>query len=385
MSRQRTTWRTAGAPPAMPIDPSAKADPDQDAYKNGDTSSWAEDPDPGPHNPVPPPAMPREAALARQATLRRAAKCVKLAESLLGPTASEDQVESQALAMMDWDESRVDASLSRFSDDLDLDLGEVSDDSLLLDDESDDFDSLDFDALDLDDDMSIAPLEWDAASYDPNQFDALDLDDSQGLSPEEFDDFDAEAVLATMEAEEEEKAAKTASLNHTAALEGRIARLEKNLSRVAGILAKMAGEDGESEDESEGESEDESEDESEGESESEGKTAGEADKDEPDEGEEEGEKEGKTAYEVSFDGLDPMSMVAGDNSLQQLYGKTAAEEAEEEAEKQAAKQAAMRAVKAGKNPASPKTLGSIRVASQKSPEEALEALWETAPSLKDLF
>lgn len=383
MIRQRTTWRTAGAPPAMPMDlqghPNAQPDPGPDAYKNGDTSSWAEDPDPGPHSPVPPPSMPREAALARQATLRRAAKCVKLAEYMLGQSASEQQIESQALAMMDWDEGAVDTSLNNLGQSIDLD--PMAPD--FIDDGEGEFDALDFDALDLDDDQAIEPLEWDAAPYDDNQFDALDLDNSDSLSFDEFDDFDADGVLAAMEAEEAEEAekaddeAKLAAMEaeeaekeadaKTAALEARLAKLENNLSRVASILAKMAGESDEEEDKAE-------------------------DKDEPEEDadagedapEEESEDEGKAAaFEINFDApVDPMSMIAGDNSLQALYGKSAADEADEEAQKQAARVAGQRAVKASQAPKPVKTLGNVRVASQGN---SLESLWKSDPDLSEYF
>ena len=381
MIRQRTTWRTAGAPPAMPMDlqghPNAQPDPGPDAYKNGDTSSWAEDPDPGPHSPVPPPSMPREAALARQATLRRAAKCVKLAEYMLGQSASEQQIESQALAMMDWDEGAVDTSLNNLGQSIDLD--PMAPD--FIDDGEGEFDALDFDALDLDDDQAIEPLEWDAAPYDDNQFDALDLDNSDSLSFDEFDDFDdfdADGVLAAMEAEEAEKAddeAKLAAMEaeeaekeadaKTAALEARLAKLENNLSRVASILAKMAGES----DEEEAEDEDEPEEDAD------------AGEDAP---EEESEDEGKAAaFEINFDApVDPMSMIAGDNSLQALYGKSAADEADEEAQKQAARVAGQRAVKASQAPKPVKTLGNVRVASQGN---SLESLWKSDPDLSEYF
>ena len=384
MIRQRTTWRTAGAPPAMPMDlqghPNAQPDPGPDAYKNGDTSSWAEDPDPGPHSPVPPPSMPREAALARQATLRRAAKCVKLAEYMLGQSASEQQIESQALAMMDWDEGAVDTSLNNLGQSIDLDpMDPMAPD--FIDDGEGEFDALDFDALDLDDDQAIEPLEWDAAPYDDNQFDALDLDNSDSLSFDEFDDFDdfdAEGVLAAMEAEEAEKAddeAKLAAMEaeeaekeadaKTAALEARLAKLENNLSRVASILAKMAGES----DEEEAEDEDEPEEDAD------------AGEDAP---EEESEDEGKAAaFEINFDApVDPMSMIAGDNSLQALYGKSAADEADEEAQKQAARVAGQRAVKASQAPKPVKTLGNVRVASQGN---SLESLWKSDPDLSEYF
>ena len=73
MSRQRLTWtrqadasKTASPPPAMPgvgttegpDSPAYLPDPPQDKYENGDTSTWAEDPNPPPYPEGPPPAMP---------------------------------------------------------------------------------------------------------------------------------------------------------------------------------------------------------------------------------------------------------------------------------------------------------------------------------------
>lgn len=381
MSRQRTTWRTAGAPPAVPMDlqghPNAQPDPGPDAYKNGDPSSWAEDPHKGPYNEVPAPSMPREAALARQATLRKSAKCVKLAEYMLGPKATDQQIESQALAMMEWDDGALDQSLENLGQSVD-----PVDAPIDLDDGAD-FDALDFDALDLDDDQAIEPLEWDAAPYNDGQFDALDLDDSNTLSFDEFDDFDPEAALAEMEDEDSEallasmlkEEADKESAGHMAALEQRIAGLEQsiaglgqNLSRVASIMVKMAGEDAEPEDKPKDESEDESEDEP---------------KDEPKDESEDDASDKTASLDIQFDApVDPMVMLAGDNSLQALYGKTAAEEAEEEAQKQAARVANQRAVKASQAPKPVKTLGNVRVASQVN---SLESLWHSDPDLSGHF
>ena len=77
-----------------------------------------------------------------------------------------------------------------------------------------------------------------------------------------------------------------------------------------------------------------------------------------------------------------MSMIAGDDSLQALYGKSAADEADEEAQKQAARVAGQLAVKASQAPKPVKTLGNVRVASQGN---SLESLWKSDPDLSEYF
>lgn len=159
MPRKRTTWntpeqgKTASPPPQIPaVDrtegPSSPAyypDPDADKYKDGDTSSWAEDP----HKPMspesPPPAMPgnlttdklthpgtsefsktpespAEALAAgggggtKQASLKemaeaRATLCVRIASALL-KDADAAAVENKALELMDLDDAQLQATAS---------------------------------------------------------------------------------------------------------------------------------------------------------------------------------------------------------------------------------------------------------------------------------
>ena len=142
MSRRRMTWtRNASAAPAMPgyqepsIHPAAYPDPDADAYMNGDPSAWAEDPHPGPYpNPPPPPALPGQQgpeghpatdpahyfpkAASRQlraAMQHKAAKCIRIAQSMLGRKASVASIEDQALDLMNLSDRQIQAALARLA------------------------------------------------------------------------------------------------------------------------------------------------------------------------------------------------------------------------------------------------------------------------------
>jgi hypothetical protein len=133
MARQRLTWkqtgasRSASAPPAVPNEgpasPAYTPDPEADAYENGDTSSWAEDPHPGPYKNGPYPAVPnegpaspayKEAALVRRLE-RKASICYKLAGYIAGPNASEDLRVSQAVSYMDLSDRALAAAIARFA------------------------------------------------------------------------------------------------------------------------------------------------------------------------------------------------------------------------------------------------------------------------------
>jgi len=148
MSRRRLTWngRMASAPPAMPgyqepsVHPAAYPDPEADAYENGDTSSWAEDPHPGPypntfHPALPgteepmghpatdpahyfPPGVSKQASRQLRAAMEvKAAKCIRIAQSMLGKGASVSAVEDQALDLMNLTERQIQAALARISED----------------------------------------------------------------------------------------------------------------------------------------------------------------------------------------------------------------------------------------------------------------------------
>ena len=133
--RKRTTWKKeSSAPPATPgyadyfaddPHPAAQPAPDMHKYENGDTSSWAEDPHPGPYEQSPHPATPwegvshpaakpeKQARSLRAAVERKASKCVKIAQAMLGPYAPEEVVENQAFDMMDLSNDQLDSTLQR--------------------------------------------------------------------------------------------------------------------------------------------------------------------------------------------------------------------------------------------------------------------------------
>ena len=151
--RERLTWkrggalnapaRRASAHPAYPDEgaasPAYQPDPEADAYENGDPSSWGEDPNPGPYAQSAHPAYPDEgpaspAYIAKQGSVavaleRKAAKCVRLASAMLGPSASQHEVENQALAFMDMSDRALQASLSRLAQQAEEQDGEDDEDA----------------------------------------------------------------------------------------------------------------------------------------------------------------------------------------------------------------------------------------------------------------
>lgn len=142
--RQRLTWpggkaasqpalpveraRAASAHPATPDEGAAHPaypgqDPGEHDYENGDTSSWAEDPTKGPYPPSAHPAYPDEGAAhpaykwaardIRAAVESKAAKCIRIAQQILGPKATVAAIEDQALALMYLPDAGITATLNR--------------------------------------------------------------------------------------------------------------------------------------------------------------------------------------------------------------------------------------------------------------------------------
>jgi hypothetical protein len=138
------TWnRTASNPPADPgygiedqAHPAHQPDPAYAKYKNGDPSSWAEDPRKGPYpdgnDPADPgygvedqdhpahvkePTWPKielqKVAALRKTVEKKAAKCVHIAKAMLGKTACDMEIEDQALDLMDLPDVQLDATLAR--------------------------------------------------------------------------------------------------------------------------------------------------------------------------------------------------------------------------------------------------------------------------------
>jgi hypothetical protein len=148
-TRRRLTQsadRKASAPPATPgyqegtNHPAyTQPDPDANQYENGDTSSWAEDPHPGPYPNTPPPATPgtnapqghpatdpkhyfpagvgKEASRNLRAAMEhKAAKCIRIAQAMFGRKASVQAIEDQALDLMNLSDRQIQAMLSRIAD-----------------------------------------------------------------------------------------------------------------------------------------------------------------------------------------------------------------------------------------------------------------------------
>ena len=136
MSRQRRTWKNASPPPASygwdADHPAHKEDPEMEDYfvgNNDPHEDFAEEPHSGPYaQPQAPasygwepdhPAAKADAG-GKQASRelramaeRKAAKCVRLAQTMLGKTATVEQIENQALTLMDLSDRQITASLTR--------------------------------------------------------------------------------------------------------------------------------------------------------------------------------------------------------------------------------------------------------------------------------
>ena len=234
MARKRRTWAAEG--PALPGygvedtgHPAYMEDPDAEDYVNGNPSSWAEDVNTDVLAPGGAPAMPTEtldhpakrASQIRVAAERKASKCVRIAEALLGRNVSASIVEDQAVAFMDMSEAQVDDTLERLSGGF-LAMEDDDDDMLaeLFDDDDDDDDGMlaalfeddedEEDDLSEEDEMLAEMLRDDGAlAEDTSEEDAMlaeMLSDAEGRlaeeDPEETSEKQADAGdrLAAMEA-----------------------------------------------------------------------------------------------------------------------------------------------------------------------------------------
>ena len=187
MSRQRRTWKNASPPPASygwdADHPAHKEDPEMEDYfvgNNDPHADFAEEPHSGPYAQPQAPASygwepdhPAAKADAggknasrelRAMAERKAAKCVRLAQTMLGKTASVEQIENQALTLMDLSDRQITASLTR-----------VRKASYLSHDM--------FDEYDHNQDGMIDGSEWGGS---PEVFDALDTDMSGDLDQDEI-------------------------------------------------------------------------------------------------------------------------------------------------------------------------------------------------------
>lgn len=140
MTKREAADRKASAPPATPgygtedqdHPAHTQEDPGADDYKNGDTSSWAEDvhqpPYPDGNPPADPgydvedqdhpahkrqPRLPKSAKSLRAQVVKKADKCIRLARHTLGKEASVEMIEDQALDYMDMPDEQLDKTLQR--------------------------------------------------------------------------------------------------------------------------------------------------------------------------------------------------------------------------------------------------------------------------------
>lgn len=221
MSRKRLTWnemsRRAAAPPATPGYDDAgyrhpanqSADPEMHDYENGDTSSWAEDVDPPPYPNSPHPATPTEAggynhpagnpANLKQALYRKAHKCIRIAQAMLGPKASVAQIERQALSMLDWPSRKVQSSLQRIASQKSrracgemgmYGMDDMYEDDLYMD-PMDDMDEDDFGGgvSDMDEDDMMFGMDEDFGMDDMDEdFGMDDMDEDDGMFDEDEDE-----------------------------------------------------------------------------------------------------------------------------------------------------------------------------------------------------
>lgn len=211
MSRNRRTWKKASPPPASygwePEHPAHKDDPAMDDYfvgNNDPHDDFAEEPHSGPYaQPAAPasygwepdhPAAKADAGGSsekkasrklRAMVEKKAAKCVRIAQTMLGKGATVEEIENYALTLMDLSDRQVNASLknvrkaSFYADEMmgedEMMGGYLAEDEMMAHDM--------FDEYDHDEDGLIDADEWGGS---PEVFDALDSDMSGDLDEEEI-------------------------------------------------------------------------------------------------------------------------------------------------------------------------------------------------------
>lgn len=222
--RQRITWRKANSaqPAAMPSEagqhPAAQPEPDVHAYENGDTSSWAEDPKPGPYTQPGAPAMPTEAGdhpaarkAAERKAQRKAAKCIRVAEVLLGRKASVQMIEDQAYDLMSLPDDALDMTLDRLSPSVE-DFEEPSDVFASKDDDDDEEAEKMLAAMLQEEDAKKASDDDDEEA-EKMLAEMLEEEAKAKKAEEDSDDEDPEvaSILAELEKEEETEKSKEAA------------------------------------------------------------------------------------------------------------------------------------------------------------------------------
>jgi DNA-directed RNA polymerase subunit delta len=374
MARVRmTSRRRAATPPANPREtpdhPAFEPDPEVSDY--GMNSDFAETPTSGPYPNSAHPATPDEgpsdhpaakkaaraksARQRRRAAERKAAKCIRLAQSMFGPTATTAQVEDQAVDFMDMSDKAINTALRRLSN------------SFLSEDQNDP------------DGETQAPMGVPVIQSDP-------MAEMQMMSDH---DIEAEELLALMLAEE---APEAPAVPAAPAMESPMPAMmeepmadEVPIQAVGDLVLSPMGEDPMGLDAAPATddilaelfggghmaADEEADDEEDDDDEEASKSAAdeEADDEEADD-EEADDEEGASKSAKSSDDEEADDEEADD------------EEADEEASKKSASKQRPRGRKASKGA---KTLGAVTKAAAKGEISDLSKLWETAPDVSDVF
>ena len=188
MSRNRLTWRSASAHPATPWEghthPASYEDPVEDAY--GIDSDFGAEVHEGPYvNGMPPASQGwvSEHPASRRHLERKASRCIQIAQSMLGKTASAREIEDQALALMDLSDGEVNRTLSRVASSFMVAEDMDEDDDVEAGMFAEDMEAHDlFDAYDVEGNGMISRSEFGGSD---EVFDAIDLDEDDMLSPYE--------------------------------------------------------------------------------------------------------------------------------------------------------------------------------------------------------
>jgi len=195
----------------------------------------------------------------KKAMERKAAKCIRIAESRLGRRASQREIEDLALRMMDLPNRTVNARVARLADNA-VQVGTEYDEGLEFTGPGNASDELEaddlmghtmFDAYDLDGDGMISMDEWGGSD---EIFDDLDEDEDGFLSRDEIalglgesfaDDLEADDELAEImaELEADESHAHMMAEDHSSSAEAlaeEIATLKAANARLARKVRKLA-------------------------------------------------------------------------------------------------------------------------------------------------
>jgi hypothetical protein len=193
----------------------------------------------------------------KKAMERKAAKCIQIAESRLGRTASQREIEDLALRMMDLPNRTVNARVARLADNA-VSVGTGYDEGLSFtgpDNASDEIEASEeqghgmFDEYDIDGDEMISMDEWGGSD---SAFNSMDLNDDGFLSHDEIsqglgdsfaddvdDDDDIAAIMAELEGEDTDLA-DWGAMSSAEQLAEEIVTLKAANARLARKVRKLA-------------------------------------------------------------------------------------------------------------------------------------------------